>query len=66
MTLTVVKKVMVADRRLVLAERRFGCVENSRHRFSCVSVVGDLQQRPWQEGAATQVDSVLLVLSIEP
>ena len=54
------------DRRLVLAERRFGCVEDSRHIFCCVSGVGDLQQRPWQEGAATQVDSVLVVLSIEP
>ena len=54
------------DRRFVLAERSFGCVEDSRHRFFCVSGVGDLQQRPWQEGAATQVDSVLVVLSTEP
>ena len=54
------------DRWLVMAERRFGCVEDSRHRFSCVSGVGDLQQRSCQEGATTQVDSILLVLSTEP
>ena len=54
------------DGRLVLAERSFGCVEYSRHRFCCMSGVGDLQQWPWQEGAATQVDSVLVVLSTEP
>ena len=30
------------DWRLVLAERRFGYDEDSRHRFSCVSGVGDL------------------------
>ena len=28
------------DRRLVLAERRFGCDEDSRHRFSVCQVLG--------------------------
>ena len=66
MILTVAKKVMVAVieglcwwRGGLVAMKTLGTG------FLCVGV-GDLQQRPWQEGAATQLDNILVVLNTEP
>ena len=65
----------------VLPHSSFSCVDRRKCRDGVFSfnitnpvgpsatvyvVVGGLQQRPWQAGVATQVDSVLVVLSTEP